>query len=374
MRYVSISLFAICSALGCSGPYRVGLMDGDEGGVLPSNGGSSAGGAGAGSGSGGGGVAATGGSLAGGLKSECDLPAGDPGALAAPFAAPDVVWQRLSLWLNGAAMEPPSTMPTTTTYDWSGEIAWAAFQQSQLREVAAPAIRRFVTTTFDFEPESAVANDWSNRLAASTEPLQLLYATQWGEHRTGIFGETEWLTRHRRAVSRGVNILHGVFNQMIPPPPPGVSTSIPESNANLTDRERLARHIADPVCNACHSIIDPLGLALEHFDATGSYRALDAGKPVDSSGSYTTAYSGEQFTFQGMEDLGPQLAQSCQARLAFADLNLKRALLDAGILLEGEDITLAHQDDLSRVRQSFIHQHDYATLIKAIAQTNAFLR
>jgi hypothetical protein len=373
MRYVSISLFAICSALGCSGPYRVGLMDSNEGegGFLPTHGGSSAAGAGAG----GGGAANTAGSVAmGGAKSECDLPAGDPGALVAPFAAPDVVWQRLSLWLNGVAMDPPSTMPTTTTYDWSGEIAMAAFQQSQVREVAAPAIRHFVMTTFDFEPESAVASDWSNRLAVSAEPLQLLYATPWGEHRTGIFGEAEWLTRHKRAVSRGVNILRGVFNQMIPPPPPGVSTSIPEGGADLTDRERLERHRANASCSACHSIIDPLGLSLEHFDSSGNYRAIDAGKPVDSSGTYRTAYTGEEFTFQGMEDLGQELAQSCQARLAFADLNLKRALLDAGILLEGEDITLAHQEDLSRVRQSFIHRHDYATLIKAIAQTSAFLR
>lgn len=373
MRYVPISLLAICcSAWGCSGPYRVGLMDGD--GVIPEpSGGASAAGSSAGGGAAGAAVAGSGG--AGLIRTECDLPARDPEALAAPFATPDVVWQRLSLWLNGTAMDPPSTMPTTTTYDWSGQIAVDAFRQSQTRATAAPAIRHFVQTTFDFEPESTVATDWSNRLAASAEPLQLLYATPWGEHRTGIFGEAEWLTRHPRTVSRGVNILRGVFNQSVPPPPPSVNTSIPEDpGANLSGRERLERHRANPSCAACHSIIDPLGLSLEHFDATGNYRALDADKPVDSSGSYYIQYTRESFSFQSMEDLGPQIAASCQARLAFADLNLKRALLDAGILLEGEDITLSHQEDLTRVRQTFIHQHDYATLIRAIAQTSAFLR
>jgi hypothetical protein len=370
MRYVSISLLAVCcSPWGCSGPYRVGQMDQDSVMPEPTAGSTAAGGAGGGAGT------AAGGSGGGVLiPMECDLPSKEPDALAAPFATPDVVWQRLSLWLNGSAMAPPGTMPTTTTYDWSAQVAMDAFHQSQLREAAAPAIRNFVMKAFDFEPESKVPADWSNRLAASTEPLQHLFSTPWGEHRTGIFGEQEWLTLHPRTVSRGVNILRAVFNESPPPPPPSVNTSIPQSGENLTERERLAQHRADPTCAACHNLIDPLGLSLGHFDATGNYRALDAGKPVDSSGTYEIFYTRESFSFQSMEDLGPQIAASCQARIAFADLNLKRALLDAGILLEGEDITLAHQEDLARVRQSFVHQHDYGTLIRAIAQTSAFLR
>jgi hypothetical protein len=75
-----------------------------------------------------------------------------------------------------------------------------------------------------------------------------------------------------------------------------------------------------------------------------------------------------------MEDLGPQLVKSCQARWSFADLNFKRALLDADLLLEGEDITLSHQADLTRVRQAFLRQRDYISLIQAIAQSSAFLR
>jgi hypothetical protein len=369
MRYVSTALLCLCcSSLACSGHYLVGQMDeavpNDSSGGSSAAGGSSAGGSGSGVGGGG----------PGGVKLECELPAGEPGALTAPFAEPDVVWQRLSLWLNGAVMIAPGAMPTSTTYDWSGQVAMDAFELSQQEQTGAFATRHYVTTAFDLEPDSAMAGDWTNRLASSAEPLQLLYATPWGEHRTGIFGEPEWLSRHPRTVSRGVSMLRGVFNQMVPPPPPTVNTTLPDDGANLSSRERLARHSANAICNACHSIIDPLGLALEHFDMNGNYRELDAGKPVNSSGTYSTSYSGEHFSFQSMEDLGPQIAQSCQARVAFADLNFKRALLDAGLLLEGEDITLAHQDDLARVRQTFVHQHDYPTLIRAIAQTSAFLR
>ena len=51
-------------------------------------------------------------------------------------------------------------------------------------------------------------------------------------------------------------------------------------------RERLAQHRQDPSCNGCHSVIDPLGFALENFDVIGGWRNIDeSGKPVDASGA-----------------------------------------------------------------------------------------
>jgi hypothetical protein len=54
----------------------------------------------------------------------------------------------------------------------------------------------------------------------------------------------------------------------------------------LTVRERLALHRAQPSCNGCHGIMDPLGFALENFDAVGGWRDVEmfAGTPVDASG------------------------------------------------------------------------------------------
>ena len=48
-------------------------------------------------------------------------------------------------------------------------------------------------------------------------------------------------------------------------------------------REALEAHRADPACNSCHRVIDPLGLALENFDVTGAWRIKDNGVPVDAS-------------------------------------------------------------------------------------------
>ena len=51
-------------------------------------------------------------------------------------------------------------------------------------------------------------------------------------------------------------------------------------------RERLAQHRTESTCNSCHSVIDPLGFALENFDVIGGWRTIDeAGKPVDASGT-----------------------------------------------------------------------------------------
>jgi hypothetical protein len=83
--------------------------------------------------------------------------------------------------------------------------------------------------------------------------------------------------------------LNNIFGLPAPPPPPGVDTNLAETKpgaAPLSIRERLAQHRKDPGCASCHSVIDPLGFALENFDAIGGWRTIDeSGKPVDASGS-----------------------------------------------------------------------------------------
>jgi len=88
-------------------------------------------------------------------------------------------------------------------------------------------------------------------------------------------------------VLRGKWLLNNIFGLPVPPPPPGVDTNL-ETKPGLpaTMRERLAQHRQSPSCNSCHSVIDPLGFALENFDVIGGWRTIDeAGKPVDASGS-----------------------------------------------------------------------------------------
>ena len=84
---------------------------------------------------------------------------------------------------------------------------------------------------------------------------------------------------------RGKWILENVFGT--PPPPPLPNVPPLEGNvaeAPRTLRERMERHRASPQCAGCHKLMDPLGFALENFDAIGAWRTREAGVAIDASG------------------------------------------------------------------------------------------
>jgi hypothetical protein len=74
-----------------------------------------------------------------------------------------------------------------------------------------------------------------------------------------------------------------------PPPPPADVPPLPDNNAPgqaTTLRERMAQHRKSPICANCHDTIDPLGLALENFDAVGKWRTKEANTMIDPSGAF----------------------------------------------------------------------------------------
>ena len=88
-------------------------------------------------------------------------------------------------------------------------------------------------------------------------------------------------------VLRGKWLLDNILALPVPPPPPDVP-SLEESAAGraASIRERLAAHRENPSCTSCHSVIDPLGFALENFDVLGGWRTIDeSGQRVDASGT-----------------------------------------------------------------------------------------
>ena len=90
-------------------------------------------------------------------------------------------------------------------------------------------------------------------------------------------------------VLRGKYLLDNIFGIPVPPPPPGVDTTLPDAKpgaAPPTIRERLAQHRNNAACSSCHSAIDPPGFALENFDAIGGWRTRDeAGRAIDAVGT-----------------------------------------------------------------------------------------
>jgi Protein of unknown function (DUF1592)/Protein of unknown function (DUF1588)/Protein of unknown function (DUF1587)/Protein of unknown function (DUF1585)/Protein of unknown function (DUF1595)/Cytochrome C oxidase, cbb3-type, subunit III len=108
--------------------------------------------------------------------------------------------------------------------------------------------------------------------------------------RRGILGHGSILTVTSHAdrtspVVRGKWILENLLGVPPPPPLPGVSLEDEgDEAAPRTMRERMERHRANPQCASCHRLMDPLGFALENFDAVGAWRTTDAGKPIDTAG------------------------------------------------------------------------------------------
>ena len=108
-----------------------------------------------------------------------------------------------------------------------------------------------------------------------------------------ILSVTSYATR-TSPVIRGHWILGNLLGTPPPPPPPDVP-ALPEKTiaSNLSVRERLAEHRANPACASCHDIMDPVGFALENFDAVGRWREYENGLPVDASGGLP---DGSEFT------------------------------------------------------------------------------
>jgi hypothetical protein len=114
------------------------------------------------------------------------------------------------------------------------------------------------------------------------------------EHRRGLLGQGSILmvtshTDRTSPVVRGKWILDNLLGAP-PPAPPANVPPLDESAATgqiRTMRERMEEHRSNPVCAACHKIMDPIGLSLENFDAVGAWRARDGGTlgtPIDASG------------------------------------------------------------------------------------------
>lgn len=107
------------------------------------------------------------------------------------------------------------------------------------------------------------------------EKVELPAATE----RAGVLSQASFLTMTSKPAetsptARGLFIREQFLCQDVPQPPPGVNANLPPVTREkpMTQRERLAVHLSNPSCASCHSLIDPIGLAFEKFDAIGGYR------------------------------------------------------------------------------------------------------
>ena len=120
------------------------------------------------------------------------------------------------------------------------------------------------------------------------------------ENRFGLLGQASILSvtslpTRTSPVNRGKWILTNILGTPPPPPPPNVPAlkTSAESGKPSSLRERMEAHRANPYCAGCHKVMDPLGFALENFDAVGQWRSTDEGAKIDPSG---TMFDGTKVT------------------------------------------------------------------------------
>lgn len=140
-------------------------------------------------------------------------------------------------------------------------------------------------------------------------------------------------------VLRGQWLLGTFLGTPVPPPPPNIPALVEDKRGNSTPvRPRLEQHNRHPACASCHVSIDPLGYALENFDAVGRWRSTEGATPVDASGKLAdgTAINGagdlrkmlttrrEVFVTTVVDRL---LAYALGRRIAYYDMPSVRAIV-----------------------------------------------
>ncbi len=191
-----------------------------------------------------------------------------------------------------------------------------------------------------------------------------------GSGRHGLLGQGSILTvtsapNRTSPVVRGAWIMDHLLGTPPPPPPPGVEVNLdaesPPGSAPVTMRQRLQQHRVDPSCAACHNMMDPIGFALENFDAVGKFRAKADGVEVDSSGVF----------WDGTNFAGPDgLYQMLMARKELFVQNFTEKLMTYAL---GRKVEFYDMPEVRKVvRNTADAEHRFSALVREIALSSAF--
>lgn len=165
-------------------------------------------------------------------------------------------------------------------------------------------------------------------------------------------------------VKRGLYVLDQILGTPPPPPPPEIAPleqALAELGENPSLREQLAAHLTDVNCAVCHNRMDPLGLAMENFDAVGRWRDADESGPIDASG---TLPDGRSFA-------GPnELKQILLAGDGLFVENLTRKLLTYALGRGLESFDRPTVTDI--VRRTRAEGDRFSAIIEGIVLSDAF--
>ena len=147
---------------------------------------------------------------------------------------------------------------------------------------------------------------------ASSQPTKVTFDAN---QRLGILTQAAFLVTHAHAnsttatVPRGKTLRENLLCQTLPPPPPQTPPLPPVASPNQTAQEMFASHESVPYCAGCHKLMDPLGLAFEHYDSIGKWREKQGSSEIDASGE-VTGTANTNVSFADAISLAKRLADS----------------------------------------------------------------
>lgn len=119
-------------------------------------------------------------------------------------------------------------------------------------------------------------------------------------------------------IHRGVFLTRNVVGRALRPPPAAVAFKDADFDPGLTMREKVAELTRPQACQSCHSVINPLGFTLEHFDAVGRFRTREGNRPINAVSDYTTD-DGAVVQLRGARDIAEFAVTSEHAHRAFIE-------------------------------------------------------
>lgn len=174
-------------------------------------------------------------------------------------------------------------------------------------------------------------------------------------------------------IHRGVFISRSILGRSLRTPPVAVAPLAPDLHPDLTTRDRVLVQTSPEMCQSCHSLINPLGFGLEHFDAVGRFRDQEKGKPIDAKGTYITR-SGQEIAFNGVRELAEFLAKDGETHAAFVE-QLFQFLVKQPIRAYGDstrdELTQHFTQDGFNIRRLQADIAARAALVPAIEKTAA---
>jgi len=187
-----------------------------------------------------------------------------------------------------------------------------------------------------------------------------------GDQRSGVFTQGSVLTvssypSRTSIVLRGKYILENVLNAPPPPPPPVPSLNEEAVGTSMSLRQQMETHRADALCASCHSRMDPLGFALENYDAIGRWRTQDGKFPIDASGSMPNGK-----TFNGPAEMKALLKENLPVFARAIAVKLLTYALGRGV--EGFDLRTVD----ALVRESEEHEYRFQGLVLGIVHSAPF--